>query len=200
MAATTVALFDFDKTLTFRDTLWPFMQFTHGTIPAYSLVLPKLPLLTGYCVGVATRQKTKETMIGTFYRDMPIELLRQRGKEFALSQLKRHLRPEAVKRLKWHQAQGHRCILVSASLDVYLEPWGKAMGFSDVIASQLEVSHSGSITGHLNGKNCWGPEKTRRLAEVLGDLNAFTFYVYGDSRGDREMLEIARYPFYRKFS
>lgn len=196
----TIAVFDFDKTLTLRDTLWPFMKFTHGQIPALVRIMPRIPILSGYSMGLIPRQQTKETMISAFYRGMPIELLRDKGREFAASHLNLHLRPQAIQRLRWHQSQGHSCILVSASLDIYLHPWAKTMGFDEIITSQLQVKKSGEITGLLKGNNCWGPEKTRRLSEVLGDFNQYTIYAYGDSRGDKELLEIADYPFYRRFN
>lgn len=195
----TTAVFDFDKTLTVRDMLWPFLQFTHGQLPALNLIVPKLPVLAGYSVGLISRQTAKETILSAFYSGMPIDLLRQRGKEFATTEIKRYLRPEAMRRLKWHQTQGHLCVLVSASIDIYLEPWAKAMGFHEVITSRLEVSPSGAVTGLLDGKNCWGPEKTRRLQKALGNLENYSVYAYGDSRGDRELLEIADHPYYRKF-
>ena len=192
------AVFDFDKTLTFRDTLWPFMQFTHGQVLAYQKAAGKLPQLTGYTLGLRSRQSTKEMMLRAFYAGKSIEELKNEGQRFASGALNNHLRPEAIERLKWHQAQNHRCILVSASIDVYLEPWAKSMGFDEVITSRLQVE-SGLVTGFLEGKNCWGPEKARRLRESIHKLDNYTIYAYGDSRGDRELLELADHPFYRRF-
>ena len=121
------------------------------------------------------------------------------GKEYANQQLDRYLRSEALQRLTWHQSQGHRCILVSASLEFYLKPWALRHGFEAVLASQVELSPLGKMTGHLVGLNCWGPEKLRRLLAYLGTKKDYQLYVYGDSRGDRELLAFADYPFYRRF-
>ncbi len=109
------------------------------------------------------------------------------------------IKPQAMERLHWHKQQGHDCILVSASLELYLVPWAKRHGFQDILASRLEIDQKGRVTGQLIGKNCWGAEKRRRLIELLGPQKYYQLYAYGDSRGDQELLEIADYPFYRLF-
>jgi hypothetical protein len=50
------------------------------------------------------------------------------------------------------------------------------------------------LTGRLLGKNCYGPEKVQRLKTLLGSLEDYVIYTYGDSKGDRELLAIAQYP------
>ena len=87
------------------------------------------------------------------------------------------------------------CVLISASIDAYLDPWSKLAGFDHVICSRLETTPAGNVTGRLVGLNCWGPEKVRRLEELFGPLKKYTLYAYGDSRGDKELLAGADYPF-----
>ena len=81
--------------------------------------------------------------------------------------------------------------------DYLFETLGRNDGFDEVIASELEVVE-GVVTGRLKGLNCWGPEKTRRLKESIGETT-YTLYAYGNSRGDKELLEMADYPFYKTF-
>jgi phosphoserine phosphatase len=57
----------------------------------------------------------------------------------------------------------------------------------------------GRITGRLSGRNCYGPEKVERLEEVLGKLDNYLVYAYGDSKGDRELLAVADHGFFRHF-
>jgi phosphatidylglycerophosphatase C len=87
-------------------------------------------------------------------------------------------------------------ILVSASLEIYLLPWAKTIGLDQVIGTRLAVQN-GLLTGRIIGQNCYGAEKVKRLQAVLGDLSQYCIYAYGDSRGDRELLEIATCPYYR---
>jgi phosphatidylglycerophosphatase C len=109
------------------------------------------------------------------------------------------VKPEALERIKWHQAQGHRCIIVSASIETYLEPWAKAKGFSDVVSSKVETDENGRITGNLIGHNCRGLEKVKRIEKLLGPKENYLLYAYGDSKGDKEMLDFADHAFYRTF-
>jgi len=91
-----------------------------------------------------------------------------------------------------HQAQGHCCVLVSASLDIYLEPWAKHVGFNYCIATTLAVNSSGLVNGKLHGKNCHGQEKARRVSILLEELGLPNFtYAYGDTKADIPILEMA---------
>lgn len=193
-----VAAFDFDGTITYRDTLLPFILFSAGIAKSILLFLPLLPYFISYVIGRSSRQATKERVISAFFRGTSIEDVRAQGAAFAQKRLKPHLKPEALRRLDWHKKQGHRCVLVSANLDVYLHPWAKVAGFDDAVTSIVEAGDDERVTGKLVGLNCWGPEKTRRLEELLGPRGSYDMYAYGDSRGDMEMLASADHAFFRK--
>lgn len=101
-----------------------------------------------------------------------------------------------MQRLTWHKQQGHRCVVVSASLELYLRPWALKSDFSDILGSRLESIDSGLPSGKLLGEYCFGPEKTRRLEALLGPRDGCTRYAYGDSRGDKELLSASDFLFY----
>ena len=105
-----------------------------------------------------------------------------------------------MQRLAWHRQQGHRCVVISASLELYLRPWASTVGFDEVLGSRLEVLDNGRTSGKLLGENCFGPEKMRRLEALLGPREGYTLYAYGDSRGDKELLSAADYAFYKSFT
>jgi phosphatidylglycerophosphatase C len=126
--------------------------------------------------------------------------LQQYAQQFAEQKLPSLLRSEAMQRLAWHRQQGHRCVVVSASLEIYLRPWASTAGFDDILGSRLETLADGRTTGNLLGENCFGAEKMRRLETLLGSRDGYTLYAYGDSRGDKELLSAADYPFYKKFT
>jgi phosphatidylglycerophosphatase C len=87
--------------------------------------------------------------------------------------------------------------VISASLDIYLEPGAQAVGVDQVLCSSLRSDRAGRVSGRLAGANCFGPEKLRRLQDSLGDRSGYILYAYGDSRGDRELLASADHAFYR---
>lgn len=194
-----VAAFDFDGTITTRDTLVSFLYHIAGPWLWLKNMTALVPTLAGYVCGMGTRQQTKEHVLHQFVDGTPTDKLETWGKTFARSPaLQALLKPDAMQRLAWHRQQGHRCVLVSASIETYLIPWAAAAGFDDVIATRLEVSPQGTVSGKFQGLNCWGPEKVRRLNELLGPRQGFTLYAYGDSRGDRELLALADYPFFKQ--
>lgn len=199
MKSSIVAAFDFDNTLTDRDSLVPFLFYTYGWLKtSYHLAL-LTPFFIGFLLGQISRQAVKEKILTRFFKGKALNELQVQAQSFADQQLDRYLKPEALQRLAWHQAQGHRCLLVSASIELYLQPWAQRHGFETAIGSRLEVTSKGKITGRLIGLNCWGAEKPRRLFAYLGPKDYDQLYVYGDSRGDQELLALANHPFYRIF-
>lgn len=196
---TPVAVFDFDHTLTDRDSLLPFLLSVQGKWKTFCLLILLTPSFISYLMGSLSRQEIKERILFRFIGGMSFNEIERLGTEYAHNQLDQYLKPEAVKRLSWHQSLGHRCLLVSASLEFYLIPWAKRRGFEAVLGSRLQISPEGKVTGELIGLNCWGLEKEQRLMSYLGQKKPRQLYVYGDSRGDREILALADFPFYRNF-
>ncbi|MCB1112486.1 MAG: HAD family hydrolase [Chlamydiales bacterium] len=193
----TVAAFDFDGTITYRDSLLPFLFFTHGTLRTLFMLTSQLPWLVGFVIGFVPRQRAKERIIKKFFAGKTLAQVQEWGKQFARDGLPQHVRPEALKRIRWHRDRGDRLVLISASLDIYLRPWAESEDFSELICSSLETDSQGIITGKLCGLNCWGPEKVRRLLETAGPKKNYTLYAYGDSRGDQELLALADHSFYK---
>ncbi len=110
------------------------------------------------------------------------------------------IRREGMKALRKALRQRLRVFVVSASV----ENWVKQF-FPDtvcVLGTQLEVDDR-RLTGRFTTPNCYGPEKVRRLKEAMPDLerNRDKYYIiaYGDSRGDKEMLEFADERHYKPF-
>lgn len=197
----TFAIFDFDHTLTDRDSLLPFLFYINGFWKTICQLIFLIPLFFGFVLGLVSRQKTKEKILQLSIGGKSWKEVHEFGKRYAEEKLDGYLKPEAMHRLAWHQRQGHHCLLVSASLEFYLEAWAKRHGFETVLASRLELTPDKRITGNLEGLNCWGEEKKRRLLEYLDvqNENQMELFVYGDSQGDRAILAIANFPFYRKF-
>jgi len=193
-----VAAFDFDGTLTRRDTLLPFLLHALGAPAVMRHALVLAPTLAGYGLGMIRNDVAKERVLTQSFFGTDISVLRDKAARFAEQKLPELIRPEAARRFDWHKKQGHRCVVISASLDIYVQPWALKAGFDDVLASRLETLEDGCITGNLLGENCFGIEKVRRLEALLGSKNDYILYAYGDSRGDKELLSAADYAYYRR--
>ena len=194
-----VAVFDFDGTLTQRDTLLPFFRFVVGRSRFLWGIIRMSPVLLGYTLKLIPNWRAKESLLTYFLGGQSEKQSCHIAEKFAVQKIPALLRTETVERLLWHQAQNHQTILVSASLEIYLLPWAKTMGFDQVMGTRLAV-RNGRLTGIIIGQNCYGAEKVKRLQAVLGELSQYCIYAYGDSRGDRELLEIANYPYYRPWA
>lgn len=190
-----VAAFDFDGTLTRHDTLLPFLKEVLGSARLLAVLTRLSPVLAGYATGVIRNDIAKERLLTAALGGMDVATLSALGEAFAADQVPRLLRPVMMNRLRWHHEAGHICIVVSASLGLYLRPWARAYDVQQVICTELETNLQGQVTGHLLGGNCFGHEKARRLAAVLPA--GAVLYAYGDSRGDREMLAMAQYPWFK---
>jgi len=194
-----IAAFDFDGTISTRDSLLPFLLYRFSALRIAWGALLLIPFLLAYLLGFAGRQRTKERLFEQFFFGVELSEFQKHATDFSEKRLGRLIRPNALERIKWHKEQGHQLVVISASVGYYLEPWAKANGFEAVIASKL-ATNAGRITGRLAGLNCRAEEKVRRLKEYLGSQNKdYTLYAYGDSRGDKELLEFADHSFYRFF-
>lgn len=199
MTKITVAAFDFDGTLTYRDTLIPFLLFVCGPSRVIQAIFLSIPQFIGYLFKYYDRQDVKEALLTRTIAGMSFQDVSEKGKEFAKGPLMKLLRPEAMARVDWHRERGDQLVLVSANLDLYLKPWGAQQGFNEVVCSQVAKDQNGFLTGRLIGKNCRAQEKVVRLNQLYVERDDYTVYAYGDSAGDKEMLEWADYPFYRRF-
>ncbi|MEJ2566396.1 MAG: HAD-IB family hydrolase [Gammaproteobacteria bacterium] len=183
--------FDFDGTLTRRDTLLPFLRQVLGTKKLAISLLMELPWLAAYFGGALSNDKAKERLLRRTLGGVSSEELHEHGRQFAEHTIPKLLRAGMLRRLSQHLSLGHQCVLVTASPAIYTRPWAQAMGFAHVIATELAFDTDGNSTGYFLGGNCYGPIKAARLREIMPA--AVTLYAYGDSRGDRELLAVAQH-------
>lgn len=194
--ATVVALFDFDGTVTRRDSLLPFLRQLFGPLKLAGYAILLSPLLLGYLLRIIPNGIAKERLLGRMLGGMEMVRLRAEAQRFARDFLPRIVRRESAERIAWHQAQGHRVIIVSASLELYLKPWAESLGVVDVLATRLREERGRAVAG-FDGVNCFGEAKAQRIREYLGEMTSMEVYAYGDSRGDTQMLALADHAYYR---
>lgn len=178
-----VVAFDFDGTLTTRDTLLLFVRHACGEWAFIGALLVFTPLLVLMKLRLIDNGKTKERFFGHFFRGWTEERFNAVCRDFA--EKNRHLlRPQLMDILRQAQADGARVLIVSASIDRWVQPFFEG---PTVIGTQIEV-HDGVLTGRFATPNCYGPEKVRRISELLPDREQYHLTAYGDSRGDSELL------------
>ena len=188
-----VAAFDFDGTISRRDSLLPFLVSVRGPAPVGVALARLSPQLVSMATGRGDRDRTKERLVTALLAGYRDDDLRAEGRRFA-ARLRGRLRPEVVERVQWHSEQGHEVVMISASPTVYLDPLGAMLGFDAVLATRLEVDPDQRLTGRLEGANVRGVEKVARLRAWLDGREPDELWAYGDSSGDDELLAIADRP------
>jgi phosphatidylglycerophosphatase C len=182
-----VAAFDFDKTISTRDNLVPFLRAAVGRVRLARALFTISPRLVAAGLNDERRDAAKVALVRRTLTGYDAGRMAAVAAEFAEDVVARHLRPDVVERVAWHRNQGHELVMVSASFTSYLEPIAARLGFTAVLATELAVGDDGRLTGELVRPNVRGAEKVRRLDEWLGARPAYV-WAYGDSSGDRELL------------
>jgi phosphatidylglycerophosphatase C len=190
-----LALFDFDGTITTTATYSPFIRL--AVQPWRKVVGTVLlgPVIAAYHAGVVSQRAIRGVLSRVvFWREDP-DRITALGARFAAEVLPTVLRAEALERIAWHRARGDRIVVVSASLDVYLDPWCRAMDV-EVICSRLET-REGRYTGRYLDGDCCGEVKTQRIRERYALSDYETIYAYGDTDEDGPILAMADRPYFR---
>lgn len=192
-----IAFFDFDGTVTSKDSMLELVKFYKGTAGFYAGMILQLPSLIALKARLIPAQRAKEKLLTYFFGGMHVKSFDALCNKFNEQQLPRLLRKNAMDKIKEHKNNGHVVVLVSASAENWIVPFCKENGLN-YICSKLEVVND-CITGKLNGANCNGPEKANRI-KLQYDLSAYeNIHSYGDSSGDAEMLQLATEKHYRVF-
>lgn len=188
-----VAAFDLDGTLTRRDCVTPFLRLAGGT----GLWLALARHAPGVLSSLARRDRDRlKELAATALRGTRAAEIDRLGRAYAETIVQGNLRTDTPARLAWHRARGDVTLIVSASFETYVAPLGVMLGVDDVLCTRLEVGDDDTLTGRLDGANCRGPEKARRLEEWLAahGLEDAELWAYGDSSGDDAMLARATHP------
>lgn len=194
-----IAAFDFDGTLTRRDTMFRFTAWRRPAAGLAADLLLTLPLTALYAARLVDNERPKMALFARRFAGMPADAFQQLAHEFSETRLPGLLRADAMERLRHHRELRHRVVIVTASPIDWIAPWARANGVATVIGNTAEV-REGRLTGRLSGPNCHGREKVTRLLAQFPERSAYTLIAYGDSRGDRELLAAADERFYGRFA
>ncbi len=192
-----LALFDFDGTITRKDTLPQIIRYIKGDVRFLSGLCQFGPTLVKYKAGLLTNSQAKEKLMELFFTGNDLHIFQQACDDFGLLKLQMLIRKDAMQCIRDHQRKNHRVIVISASCENWLAAWCKQTGI-ECIGTRLEVDGL-QLTGRFLGSNCYGLEKVKRLKEIADLTNYTSIFAYGDSKGDTELLKIATHPNYRVF-
>jgi phosphatidylglycerophosphatase C len=184
-----VAAFDFDGTLTQRDTLLGYLRLVVGRRRVATVVARNAVGILRASRDRNARDLVKEEVLAGCLAGVEVA----RATALAAAYVARiPMRADVVARLLEHHALGHTVVVVSASPAIYVAPAVASWGVDDVLATELEVV-DGVFTGRYAGRNCRAEEKVVRLESWLAGREV-ELHAYGNSPDDAAMLARADHP------
>jgi len=194
---TGVVAFDFDGTLTTRDSFTAFLKWRAGRA-RYAQGMRRLAPAAGAYLFHRNRGRIKAAAVREFLRGVPRAELEADARAFAEAYAPRLFRPDALRTWRRWRERRATLVIVTASPDIVVQPFARGLGADHLIGTRLMFDSDDRVTGVFDGRNCRGPEKVARLQAQFGpDLRLRA--AYGDTSGDREMLRMAEETGYRIF-
>jgi len=192
-----LALFDFDGTITTRDTFIDFFEYYKGFFRFWIFAVLNFPFALAKILGLYEAYQLKEIFLVKFIKGVRAEELDRIVVNYTRDRLPGIVKQSALDEILKHKNEGSDVALVSASTTLWLKQFAKDNGM-ELIATELEVV-DGCYTGRISGLNCLGPQKVVRIKEKYNIEDFDEIFAYGDTNGDKEMLEIAHYKHFRYF-
>jgi phosphatidylglycerophosphatase C len=196
-ASPPVVAFDFDGTLTTRDSFTAFLKWRAGPRRHALGILRLAPAAAAYLFH-RDRGRIKAAAAREFLKGVSRERLEADARAFAEQVSRSLLRPDAVAAWKRWRSEHVRLVIVTASPDLVVAPFARGLGADALIGTQLQFDDSDRATGAFATPNCRGPEKVVRLKTAFG-ADVVVHAAYGDTGGDREMIAMAEIKGYQVF-
>ena len=192
-----IVAFDFDGTLTVRDSFTAFLRWRAGGRGWLGGLARMTPDLAAY-MGDRDRGRLKAASVREFLRSVPRSQLEADAEAFAGQVWPGFVRHDALACwTDWGRRGAYR-VIVTASPTTTVAPFARRLDADALLGTPLVFDSDDRVTGAFAGPNCRGEEKVRRLRAAFGD-DLRLAAAYGDTTGDTEMLAIADEAGFRRF-
>jgi HAD superfamily hydrolase (TIGR01490 family) len=193
-----IAAFDFDGTITTRDTFAMFIAFVKGRKAMLWGFLRHAHLLVAWKLGRKSNEEVKQKIFTYFFAGMSLDIFNDYCKAF-FNKCYDIIRPEAMKAIVEHRRAGNTLVIVSASVENWVQVFADHLGIDVVLCTTLAVDENNRLTGTFASPNCYGNEKVKRLIDIYPDRSEYRLIAYGDSKGDKALLAFADEAYFRSF-
>lgn len=193
-----IVAFDFDGTLTIRDSFTSFLKWRAGPLRWLTGLAQMIPAVLAY-LGDRDRGRIKVASVREFLMNVDRKALEADAERFAAEIWPRFMRPDALATWEeWGRRGAHR-VIVTASPETTVAPFARRLGAENLIGTRLAFDAQDRVAGSFLGSNCRGEEKMSRLRAAYGDDMTLAA-AYGDTSGDAEMIAAAAEKGYRVFT
>lgn len=189
--------FDFDGTLTNKDSFLEFIRFTRGRASLLWGLFIHSPLLVMMKLGLYSNGKAKERIFSFFFKGISADEMGNFCTRFGTHR-KEILRPKGMKTIADKLTNGAQIVILTASVDHWVQAFFPTHPNLHVIGTQIEIADN-KLTGKFLTENCYGAEKVKRLQKMFPNRSEYHLIAFGDSRGDKELLEYADEGHYKPF-
>ncbi|MBN1501051.1 MAG: HAD-IB family hydrolase [Spirochaetes bacterium] len=190
-----LALFDFDGTITYKDSYTGFIKFSVKWKRLIAGLILLMPVIIGYKLKLLSSAKTRQIITYFSFHGCSHSEINELGLKYSGEIIPLFIRNIAIEKIQWHKQQGDKIVIVSASINIYLKHWCEKHGL-DLICSELEIKENKLTGNYING-DCSGKKKSERILEKY-DLQIFNkIYAYGDTIEDKEMFDLADIKYLR---
>jgi HAD superfamily phosphoserine phosphatase-like hydrolase len=190
-----LVLFDFDGTITYKDTFPEFIAFTNGRTYMISVFILFSPLLLLMKLKLYNNDRLKQQVLSFVYKGKDKTILMNWGVAFYEACFDRLVRPMAINEIAKY-AESDR-FMVTASLDVWVKPFADRLGLSLISTKAKYVNDK--FTGAFDGPNCNYEEKANYIRKAVDLTQYKEIIAYGDSKGDKAMFNLSTQYFYKPF-
>jgi HAD superfamily hydrolase (TIGR01490 family) len=188
--------FDFDGTLTYKDTMFLYLKFYNSSKFRIQFV-KHIPLFILLKLKLADAEKVKKSFIGSILKGQLQTKIEDKSKLFFEEYYPKILRENALDFIDNIDKENTDSLIVTASLDIWTKPFAEKLQMK-LVATQAEFKN-GIFTGNFIGKNCNGEEKLERIKKEINGAKYDKIIAFGDTSGDKPMLQWANEGHYQFF-
>lgn len=189
-------LFDFDGTLTYKDTMFLFLKF-YDPAKFSAQFLKHIPLFILLKLKLADAEAVKKSFVSSMLKGESRYQLEKKAQHFFQENYPSLFRENALDFIKNIDRETTDSYIVSASLDIWVKPFAEEFGMT-LLCTQAEFKDD-IFTGNFVGKNCNKQEKVNRIKAELNGKKYDKIIAFGDTSGDKAMFRFANESHYRFF-
>ncbi|GKX65445.1 HAD-IB family hydrolase [Inconstantimicrobium mannanitabidum] len=197
-----LAIFDIDFTITKKETLMELFKFMMHEDCKNIKFIPRA-VFSGlmFVLKIYDERKTKETFL-KFLDGIEAEELARIVKKYYKERLSKILYKDAIDKIKELKGKGYKIYLISASPEFYLNEMYAIKEVDKIIGTKFTIK-DGRFIRSMDGENCKGEEKVKRLKEELEkekiEVDFKNSYMFSDSLSDKPLFDLVGNPYLINF-
>ena len=189
-----LVVFDLDGTITWHDTLLPYVAGFLGLEP---WTLPRLagalPALAAFLARRIDRGALKAALLRHTLRGCTRVQIEAWNARYVAQLIARGARAQALAAVESHRRAGDHLVLMSASPDLYVPAIGARLGFAETVSTGVRWVGD-ALDGALTTPNRRGEEKARCFVELKMRHPGLRSIAYANAASDLAHLTLAEEP------